>query len=75
MSILKFGGNALANGTGIENTILILKDKIKNNEKHFVVLSDRGETTNTLAELLELAKNNKEYEHKFENLKLIKMNL
>ena len=69
MSLLKFGGNALANGKGITNTISILTDKINNNEKPIVVLSARGETTNTLADLLELAKNNKEYDYKFQEFK------
>ncbi len=65
MNLLKFGGNSLANGLGIQNTISILENKIKTNQKIVVVLSARGNTTNQLEELIELAKANKDYTNEF----------
>ncbi len=74
MNLLKFGGNSLANGLGIQNTISILENKIKTNEKIVVVLSARGNTTDQLAELIELAKANKDYSKEFEAFKNYQIN-
>ncbi|MFD1552688.1 bifunctional aspartate kinase/homoserine dehydrogenase I [Putridiphycobacter roseus] len=62
MKLLKFGGKSLANGKGIKNVIAILSEKIKNKEKIIVVLSARGDATDELENLLELAKSNCNYE-------------
>ncbi len=74
MNLLKFGGNSLANGLGIQNTISILENKIKTNEKIVVVLSARGNTTDQLAELIELAKANKDYSKELEAFKNYQIN-
>lgn len=70
MKLLKFGGKSLANGQGIKNVISVIENKIKNKEEIIVVLSARGETTDKLEELLELAKLDKDYEKQFEAFKL-----
>ncbi len=69
MKIIKFGGKSLANGQGIHNVISIIKHEKKNPEKIIVLLSARGETTNKLETLLELAKWNQDYQKEFEALK------
>ncbi|MGJ8745407.1 bifunctional aspartate kinase/homoserine dehydrogenase I [Polaribacter sp.] len=69
MKILKFGGKSLANGKGLENTIDIIVNKHKNNEKITVVLSARGNSTNELESILQKAASKKEYKSKFEKFK------
>ena len=69
MKLIKFGGKSLANGQGLENVIEILENKIVNNEKIIVVLSARGNATDQLEEMLELAKSGKNYENNFELFK------
>ncbi len=61
MKILKFGGKSLSNGIGLENAISIIVDKVNDREEIFIVLSARGDTTNQLEQLLDLAKSNKDY--------------
>ncbi len=69
MKVIKFGGKSLANGTGIDNVISIIKSKIEQSEKFIVVLSARGNTTNELAEMLEKSKNGENYLSLFESFK------
>ena len=66
MEILKFGGKSLANGQGINNVISIIKSKEKENIKTIVLLSARGDTTDRLEFLLELAKSDENYQDKLE---------
>lgn len=61
MKVIKFGGKSLANGQGIKQVVSILDEKHNNNEKVIVVLSARGESTDQLESLLELAKADKDY--------------
>ena len=67
--VIKFGGKSLANGTGLNNVINIIKDKQTTNKNLVVVVSARGKTTDQLEELLETAKQKKEYQVALENLK------
>ena len=59
--VIKFGGKSLANGTGLNNVLRIIKDKQKTNKKLVVVVSARGNTTDQLESLLETAKQKREY--------------
>ncbi|SFS54068.1 bifunctional aspartate kinase/homoserine dehydrogenase I [Lutibacter maritimus] len=69
MKVVKFGGKSLANGIGIESSLQIIANKIKNGEKITVVVSARGNTTDSLESILEKAKNNLPYADEFEKLK------
>jgi aspartokinase/homoserine dehydrogenase 1 len=69
MKVVKFGGKSLANGIGIDSTLQIIANKIKNGEKITVVVSARGNTTDSLESILEKAKNNLPYADEFERLK------
>ncbi|WP_372746149.1 bifunctional aspartate kinase/homoserine dehydrogenase I [Lutibacter sp.] len=69
MKVVKFGGKSLANGIGIESTLQIIANKIKNGEKITVVVSARGNTTDSLESILEKAKNNLPYADEFDKLK------
>lgn len=69
MKIVKFGGKSLANGIGIQNVISIIKNKIEAKEKAIVVLSARGNATDELEHILELALQNKEYKASWESFR------
>lgn len=69
MKILKFGGKSLANGEGLQRVITIIKDKIKNKEAFVVVVSARGQATDQLLELLEMASQRQDYKESFEAFK------
>jgi homoserine O-acetyltransferase len=69
MKVVKFGGKALANGIGLDNTLAIITNKINAEEKIAVVVSARGKTTDHLESILEKAKNNLPYLEEFEVLK------
>ncbi|WP_298763531.1 bifunctional aspartate kinase/homoserine dehydrogenase I [uncultured Polaribacter sp.] len=69
MKILKFGGKSLANGQGLQNAIEIIVDKYKNGDKIAIVASARGNATNQLEAILDLASSKKEYKLKFEAFK------
>lgn len=61
MKILKFGGKSLGNGQGIEQVIGIIAKKYFDGENIAVVVSARGNATDELLELLNLAKEGKDY--------------
>jgi len=67
--VIKFGGKSLANGTGLNNVLRIIKDKQAAHKNIVVVVSARGNTTDQLENLLETAKQKKEYRKALENLK------
>ena len=67
--VIKFGGKSLANGTGLNNVLRIIKDKKTVNKNLVVVVSARGNTTDQLEYLLETAKQKKGYQEALENLK------
>jgi len=69
MKILKFGGKSLANGLGLQYTIAILLEKLKNNQKITIVVSARGNTTDDLEELLEKARTKQDYKTAFHSFK------
>ncbi|RLV60037.1 bifunctional aspartate kinase/homoserine dehydrogenase I [Parashewanella curva] len=61
MKVLKFGGKSLANGKPLESALEVIK-KTDLGSKIYLVLSARGESTQTLTQLIELAKQQKDYE-------------
>ncbi|PHS09151.1 MAG: bifunctional aspartate kinase/homoserine dehydrogenase I [Kordia sp.] len=67
--IIKFGGKSLANGTGLDNVLRIIKDKQAAHKNIVVVVSARGNTTDQLESLLETAKQKKVYSKALETLK------
>ena len=70
MKIIKFGGKSLSNGIGIQNVISIIKNKITKKEDIIIVLSARGNTTDILEQILDIAQENKDYKSKWEALKV-----
>lgn len=69
MKIIKFGGKSLANGNGLDSVLSIISDKVSSNENISIVVSARGNTTDILEEILEKAKQGKEYQDSFNQLK------
>lgn len=69
MKVVKFGGKSLSNGKGLERFRTIVQEKVKEEEPLVLVVSARGETTNSLESILEKAKNGEAYESDFGALK------
>ncbi|MCK0130046.1 bifunctional aspartate kinase/homoserine dehydrogenase I [Flavobacteriaceae bacterium F08102] len=69
LNVIKFGGKSLANGKGIERVVQILEEKIQANERMIVVVSARGNTTDQLVDLAELAQRGEDYTVALEALK------
>ena len=69
MKIIKFGGKSLANGKGLNQTIKIIDQKLRQKEKLVVTLSARGNATDELEHLLDLALEKKDYYLKLEKFK------
>ena len=69
MKIIKFGGKSLANGKGINTVLNIISEKSKRNDKIIIIVSARGNTTNQLEDLLELAKSKQDFRANFEVFK------
>ena len=61
MNIIKFGGKSLANGTGLQAVINIIKEKHQSETPFHIVVSARGQATDQLLELANLAKQGKPY--------------
>jgi len=59
--VLKFGGKSLANGKGITRVVDILTEKSAANEKMVVVVSARGNTTDELEKLADMAQKGEDY--------------
>lgn len=68
MKVLKFGGKSLASGQAFENVINIVKNKISEGPITIVV-SAIGDTTDTLENILDLAKTKQAYATAFEAFK------
>ncbi|MDR2223341.1 MAG: bifunctional aspartate kinase/homoserine dehydrogenase I [Flavobacteriaceae bacterium] len=68
MKVLKFGGKSLASGQAFENVIHIIKTKI-NEGPITIVVSAIGDTTDTLENILDLAKTKQDYTTAFEAFK------
>ena len=66
MKILKFGGKSLSNEKGVDQVIEIIAKRYFNGEKIAVVVSARGNATDQLLEILQLAQSGKSYERQFE---------
>lgn len=56
MKILKVGGKSLENGQGLQNILSLLENKVNQQEEIVVVVSARGNATDTLEQFLEAAK-------------------
>ncbi len=69
MKILKFGGQSLCNGKGLERVLKVIADKVGANENITVVLSAREKATDKLEAILELAAKGLPYQGDFEALK------
>lgn len=65
MKVLKFGGKSLANGTALEGALNII-EQIASHTPICVVVSARGESTDKLIELYELALANKNFTKKLD---------
>ncbi|MCL6462462.1 MAG: bifunctional aspartate kinase/homoserine dehydrogenase I [Flavobacterium micromati] len=74
MKILKFGGKSLSNGDGINKVVTIITDKINAGEEIAVVVSARGNATDELQEILNLASKNENYKPIFETFKNYQQN-
>ena len=68
MKVLKFGGKSLSN-QGIRKVIAIIEQKVNEGEKIAVVVSARGNATDTLEEILEKAAKNEVYTEQLEAFK------
>lgn len=68
MKVVKFGGKSLASGQAFDNVINIIKNKAQE-DKIAVVVSAIGDTTDTLENILELAKTQQDYITLFEEFK------
>lgn len=68
MKVVKFGGKSLASGQAFDNVINIIKNKAKE-DKIAVVVSAIGDTTDTLENILELAKTQQDYITLFDEFK------
>lgn len=68
MKIVKFGGKSLASGEAFLPVIDIIKNKIRE-DQIVVVVSALGDTTDTLENILELAKTKQDYLPVFESFK------
>ncbi len=67
MKILKFGGKSLANGKGINHVVSIIAKRFFDGEPISVVVSARGNATDELIEILNLAQSGKSYAQLFES--------
>ncbi|MBA6155801.1 bifunctional aspartate kinase/homoserine dehydrogenase I [Tenacibaculum sp. S7007] len=68
MKVLKFGGKSLSN-EGISNVVSIIEQKINEGERITVVVSARGNATDTLERILEKAAKNEVYTEQLEAFK------
>lgn len=68
MKVLKFGGKSLASGQAFDNVINIIKTKV-NEGPIVIVVSAIGDTTDTLENILDLAKTKQDYTTAFETFK------
>ncbi|MDO4228331.1 MAG: bifunctional aspartate kinase/homoserine dehydrogenase I [Capnocytophaga sp.] len=69
MKILKFGGKSLANGSGLDTVLSIIRQKVENKEQVAVVVSARGNATDELIDVLEKARNGADYKADLQSFK------
>lgn len=69
MKVLKFGGKSLSNGKGLDSVLSIIENKVNKNELISVVVSARGNATNELEAILNLALKGESYENELEAFK------
>ncbi|WP_127021683.1 bifunctional aspartate kinase/homoserine dehydrogenase I [Flagellimonas beolgyonensis] len=66
IKILKFGGKSLANGEGLERVLKIIKNRADKKEHFAVVVSARGNATDDLENLLDLAASGEDFKSALE---------
>lgn len=66
IKILKFGGKSLANGEGLERVLKIIKNRADKKEHFAVVVSARGNATDDLENLLDLAAKGEDFKSALE---------
>ncbi len=66
IKILKFGGKSLANGEGLERVLKIIKNRANKKEHFAVVVSARGNATDDLENLLDLAAKGEDFKSALE---------
>ena len=66
ITVLKFGGRSLSNGSGLESVLQIISDKVTKGENIAVVLSAREKATDILETLLEKAAKGLPYQDDFD---------
>ncbi len=69
IKVLKFGGKSLGNGKGLDYVLSIIKKKIAREEKIAIIASARGNATDELIDMLNLAKIGEDFQDKFEAFK------
>ena len=69
MKIIKFGGKSLANGKGLNAVIQIIKQNVEAKETFNIVVSARGQATDQLLALAQLAKKGVSYTQAFQSFK------
>ena len=69
ITVLKFGGKSLSNGSGLESVLQIISDKVAVGENIAVVLSAREKATDILESLLAKAAKGLSYHDAFEAFK------
>jgi len=69
MKVLKFGGKSLGNGKGLDGVLSIIENKVNQNELISVVVSARGNATNELEAILNLALKGASYKNELEAFK------
>ncbi|MBR8729955.1 Bifunctional aspartokinase/homoserine dehydrogenase 1 [Porphyromonas levii] len=68
MIVMKFGGQLLADRAGLDRTIELISDSLHQGEQPVVVLSARGNTTDLLLDIIQLALSSKPFESEWETL-------
>lgn len=66
IKILKFGGKSLANGEGLERVLKIIQTRANKKEHFAVVVSARGNATDDLENLLDLAASGEDFKSALE---------
>ncbi len=66
LTVLKFGGKSLSNGSGLESVLQIISEKVSHGDDIAVVLSAREKATDILENLLEKAAKGLPYQDDFD---------
>ncbi len=67
--VLKFGGQSLSNGNGLNRVLDIIQQKVETGERIAVVLSAREKATDQLEKLLDLASRGMDYQFEWDQFR------